>query len=746
MEGSTFSTVHIPPLGSPTEEDMFVETTTPNRIMSEVPASPRKRIDMEPTPSTTTHHLITYRPDIDGLRALAVIPVVIFHAYPKALPGGFIGVDIFFVISGYLISSILFKEHTKGTFTYADFYSRRIRRIFPALILVLAFSLTMGCLWFLAKSLKAMAATLVASTLFGANLQLMTVKQGYADATLVGDNPLLHLWSLGVEEQFYIFWPVFASLVVRMHPRVAFAIQLLVLALSFICNLALLNYDHKYAFYFPLSRFWQMAIGGLLAYVNLPLFHWSYKPALLKPAISTVISIVGLAAIVTGLAVIDEAMAFPGFWALLPTVGAVALIAAGPVTPFNKYMLGSPPLVFIGTISYPLYLWHWPLLVFARVHYPVDAVRPWFWEPSSMVLVSFVLSVATMYVVEVNLRRRKSRVLTGALCGLVVLLLALSVFVYSFPDTFSSSSRLAATVATHDGTVITEPQPNWSKPPRETQPTVASLQVTEGMFNYTGWDLLEEGSIDYMPKVLNPTSTGPVVVILGDSHANMLAPRFAYLFNLAQAANKSFPKVYLRGRSNLPTLSCTAEHASDVDFVHRVQPNVVFYSSFWLKFLRGHGQATQAANDPKCCLAGWDDPCDYQSLADVHELLGRLQAEMAALTKAGTKVFMAGSNPFGDAFHWKNMASGGKVAAVAPVNLSAFRKTHERMIALIERTAKTANATIVDLSDNQCFDDVCEVVSMREGQPPLWDTDHVRPYFAKYYLSSLDKVIAAAYE
>ncbi|KAF0708340.1 hypothetical protein As57867_006364, partial [Aphanomyces stellatus] len=190
-----------------------------------------------------THHSITYRPDIDGLRALAVIPVVIFHAYPELLPGGFIGVDIFFVISGFLISSILYKEHAKGKFTYADFYARRIRRIFPALILVLGFTLVLGCLWLLAKPLKTMAATLVAGGLFSANLQLLSYEEGYFDAS-IKENPLLHLWSLGVEEQFYILWPMFVAFVVRLPPRQAIFSLVCFCCVSFAINIALLNYDN----------------------------------------------------------------------------------------------------------------------------------------------------------------------------------------------------------------------------------------------------------------------------------------------------------------------------------------------------------------------------------------------------------------------------------------------------------------------------------------------------------------------
>ncbi|KAF0701243.1 Aste57867_8237 [Aphanomyces stellatus] len=697
----------------------------------------------------TTHatHAISYRPDIDGLRALAVVPVVLFHAYPMALPGGFIGVDIFFVISGYLISSILFKEHARGTFTYADFYSRRIRRIFPALILMLVFTLTLGCLWLLANPLRAMASTMVAGCLFGANFQLMAVKQGYADATLAADNPLLHLWSLGVEEQFYIFWPLFASLVVRLPLRLAILAQLVVLVTSFVCNVALLGFhgDNKYAFYFPLCRFWQMAVGGFLAYVNQSdvLRH----TMVMSPTAASVTAGGGLLLLVVGFAVLDETMAFPGYWALLPTLGAAALIFAGPDTPLNKYMLGSTPMVFIGHISYALYLWHWPLLVFAKVRYPVAALRAWFWEPYAMVFVAVGLSIATLYLVENHLRRRKSRYLTAVLFALVMGLLVMAIVVCSYPRVFSASARAIADVkpATLD-LPRSSSEVNWSKPPREAEITAAKIMAADDYFDFSGFVQLEAGQTDLMPKALNlNASSGRVVVILGDSHANMLAPRFKRLLELAKAANESFPTVYLRARSNTPSLSCTAEHASDVAFVHATRPDVVLYASNWIKFLRAQGQGMTPSPNPQCCLSGYTDPCLYQSRADVVEMLRRLQAEMTAFAAMGIRVFMATSNPEGDAFNWQNMLNGGHVAAVAPVRRSAFRQDHHDILSIVENAIVGANATLIDLSDNQCYDDLCQVVSMREGEPMFWDTEHIRPYYARNYATCLDQVIHAAF-
>ncbi|OQR84048.1 acyltransferase 3, partial [Achlya hypogyna] len=374
-----------------------------------------------------------YRPDIDGLRTLAVVPVVVFHAYPDLLPGGFIGVDVFFVISGFLISGILFKECQKGAFTYAGFYQRRVRRIFPTLILVLAATFWLGYLYLMAPKLKAMAATMLAGTLFGANLQVLTLEHSYFDLD-VKTNPLLHLWSLGVEEQFYIFWPFLASVVMKLSYKKAVALQAVVLVASFVTNVSFLGYhgNDKMSFYMPLSRFWQMAIGGLLAY-------WSHHGGqLTSTAYANAVSVVGLLLVVVGFVVIDETRAFPGFWALLPTVGATMLIAAGPAAVFNRYGLGNRVAVYIGKISYCLYLWHWPLLVFAIERYPDASSRPFYMQPWAMAFLSLVLSVVTFEDVEGRLRRRKSKLVTPILILGMVALAVLAGCAYKNPVSFSS--------------------------------------------------------------------------------------------------------------------------------------------------------------------------------------------------------------------------------------------------------------------------------------------------------------------
>ncbi|ELX12183.1 acyltransferase 3 [Janthinobacterium sp. HH01] len=298
------------------------------------------------------------RPDIDGLRAVAVLCIVVFHAFPEALKGGFIGVDIFFVISGFLISSIIGRQLARGHFSFADFYSRRVRRIFPALALVLAACCAAGWWIMLPGEYRQLGKHMAGGAGFVANYVLWG-ESGYFDNAAHG-KPLLHLWSLGVEEQFYIVWPALLWLAWRRGISPLTVSMVLALA-SFGLNVHAVQDDPVRAFYAPQTRFWQILAGSVLA--SLPERGEGARPWL--PALLAWLAPLGACMILAGLALITEARAIPGWWALLPTLGATLIIAAGAQAWLNRTLLSNRVLGWIGRISFPLYLWHWPLLVFA---------------------------------------------------------------------------------------------------------------------------------------------------------------------------------------------------------------------------------------------------------------------------------------------------------------------------------------------------------------------------------------------
>lgn len=334
---------------------------------------------------------VAYRPDIDGLRAIAVLAVVVFHASPRVLPGGFIGVDIFFVISGFLISGILFREAAGTGVQLADFYVRRIRRIVPALAVVLLAVAAFGWLALTNYDYRELQKHIASAAAFVSNIVLWG-EAGYFDAP-TRFKPLVHLWSLAIEEQFYLFWPPLVLLWTRKRwPVLPMAITLV--AASFGANVLLVKTDPVTAFYMPFTRMWELLLGAVLATI----VERSGAPSASR---AHIMSIGGAVLVGAGIGTITERSAFPGVVALLPTMGAAAFIAAGPTGALNRYVLASRPLVGIGLISYPLYLWHWPLLSFLQI---AEAGAPTNTQKAIAVLVAFVLATATYWLIERPLR------------------------------------------------------------------------------------------------------------------------------------------------------------------------------------------------------------------------------------------------------------------------------------------------------------------------------------------------------
>ncbi|HFL2861877.1 TPA: acyltransferase family protein [Pseudomonas aeruginosa] len=360
-----------------------------------------------------------YRADIDGLRAVAVLSVVAFHAFPEWFQGGFIGVDVFFVISGFLISSIIFKGLERGTFRFVDFYVRRIRRIFPALLLVLAASGVMGWAVLLPDEYAQLGKHIAAGAGFVSNLVLWAEASYFDSAAEL--KPLLHLWSLGVEEQFYILWPLLAWIAWRV--RIGFLWPVVLLAgASFGLCVYRLDGDPVGAFYSPLTRFWELLAGSALAWLTLRNERAECVLDVFGNDVlgRALLSASGILLLACGFVLIDRRSAFPGILALLPVLGAVLLIAAGERAWFNRVVLSNPLLVWIGLISYPLYLWHWPLLAFARIaegNVPSLEVR------ASLAVLSIVLAWLTYRLIERPVRRADP-VFGSALLPLAVMAIA----------------------------------------------------------------------------------------------------------------------------------------------------------------------------------------------------------------------------------------------------------------------------------------------------------------------------------
>ena len=369
--------------------------------------------------TTKTYLQERYRPDVDGLRGLAILSVVIFHIFPSALRGGFIGVDIFFVISGFLISSIILRNIDNDSFSFLEFYARRIRRIFPALILVLFVCLSLGYVCLFADEYKQLSRHVVRAAEFSINFTFAKKTGYFENAAAV--KPLLHLWSLAVEEQFYIVWPAVVWFCWRRNVSLLVVIVGLLLA-SFATNVIEVGGGKASYFYLPQSRSWELLLGALLAYLKLnqPGRPWVN----LQPRLTQLLHWVGPLLILLGLLTIDETRLYPYWWALLPTLGGLLVLSAPQGFWFNRSFLSSGPMVWFGLISYPLYLWHWPILSFVRI---TCGDSPSLGLRAIILLASVLAAWLTYRLVEHPLRIRRGRVVV---LGLAVAMVAVAVLAH----------------------------------------------------------------------------------------------------------------------------------------------------------------------------------------------------------------------------------------------------------------------------------------------------------------------------
>jgi len=332
-----------------------------------------------------------YRRDIDGLRAVAVLPVVAFHAGFNQLPGGFVGVDVFFVISGYLITANIFAELSRGDFSLLRFYERRVRRIAPALLAVLAATTALAYFTLLPGEMLEYARSLIASVFSASNVFFWT-QAGYFDSDS-STKLLLHTWSLSVEEQFYIVFPLLLSFVLRVFPTRLKPIIWVLMAVSFASAVASVALAPSAAFYLPHNRAWELMVGSVLALGMVPKIRaaWLRETAALS----------GLAMIGAAVLFYREQMPFPGAAAILPCLGAGLVIAAGETGPtLMGRLLSWRPVVFIGLISYSLYLWHWPVMVGAQMNSFLFGGAPAMAIKIGTVLVSIVLATISWWFIE----------------------------------------------------------------------------------------------------------------------------------------------------------------------------------------------------------------------------------------------------------------------------------------------------------------------------------------------------------
>lgn len=536
-------------------------------------------------------HQKIYRPDIDGLRAIAVSIVVLFHAFPAFIPAGFIGVDIFFVISGFLITGILLDELTDGVTLKAmlgQFYARRIKRIFPTLLVVLLATLLAAWFILLPDDYKKLGQQTMAGLGFVSNF-LFWQQAGYFDGAS-DTKPLLHLWSLAIEEQFYIFFPLILLYLHRKKINLTKALWSL-FALSVVISLYYANKNLTADFYSPLTRAWELLAGSLLAvYARKPLSLASVNS---RSHYKKYASVVAVICLLIALYFIDKTKKFPGAWAFFPVAVGVGFILAGPQTWLNKHILASKPFVWVGLISYPLYLWHWPLLVLG--HHYFGTQFDWKIKVFAIAL-AVILSALCYYLLETPIRKAKksSAFIVKALLIMALILIYLGYSVYNkqgYPKRFPSIIQQLTTV---NGNL----QDGW--------------RVGQCMLEY------EQPASQFADQCVQ-TQTHPHVFLWGDSHAGSLYPGLLalqqsgkYNFALSQRTGAMCPALLHTEMRPL----CKDLNNSTIEVIRQTKPEIVLLYGLWtvnqydLNQLAPTIQAIKSAGVKKIIMLGvpvmWD--------------------------------------------------------------------------------------------------------------------------------------------
>lgn len=528
-------------------------------------------------PLTVGRHQSGYRPDIDGLRAVAVVAVVAYHAFPSWLGGGFAGVDVFFVISGFLITGIIRAGLAERRFSLARFYARRVRRLFPALIVVFAACWAIGWVGLLPGEYAPLGAHMLAGAAFVANFSLWSDTSYFS--SVASAKPMLHLWSLGIEEQFYIFWP--AALIVLWRWRRPLVPTLLLCAASFAWCLYLSESDPTAAFYSPLARMWELLAGASLALV---------APRLDDTA-SHAASLAGALLIVLALLMLDPKSTFPGWRALAPVVGACLILAAGPRALLNRALLARPILVGIGLISYPLYLWHWPVLSYA---YLLGSDKTETGVLLALVAASVVLAWATYRFVELPIRGGPPS--ARKIAGLAAAMAAMA--------------AVAAFTVTSGGF------------PGRLQLPEAFRHLETGGYDYEAgarwqecWVADEAPVAGYAAQCRGESGDGerPSLLLWGDSQAARLYP--ALPRDVAQFTRNVCPPVL-----GLGSPSCQRSNEFVLREIARLRPSVVLMFANWA-----------------------DGPADWRPDSYVRNQLELTLAELAKVE--GTRVVFLGPSP-----------------------------------------------------------------------------------------------------
>lgn len=645
---------------------------------------------------TTQAENPAYRPDIDGLRAIAVGAVIGFHAFPSRISGGFVGVDIFFVISGFLISSIILKSAAAGNFSVIDFYSRRIKRIFPALIVMLASCLLVGWTLLFPDELKQLGKHAFSANFFVLNFVLWSEAGYFDNASEL--KPLLHLWSLSIEEQFYTLWPLFLVFFVKRGRPWIFILVLTLLSF-FLCVSGLFG---KVAnFYVPLTRAWELLCGGLLAsiqtHASLQQRIFPNRPALQRTLAET-FSVIGIVLLGLGIFSLDNTTPFPGWSSLLPVIGAVLLIASGPATLINRYILSNRLAVFIGLISYPLYLWHWPFLSFLKITDGLVLSRT---TRLAAILLAVIFAALTYLLVEKPLRHK------GNTTSLLLFITALvtAAIGYAFFAGMIHPKQVDVLMqkiadAKHD------------------DPFNSPLSTTRGLYiDNHEYRVVGDGE--------------KTTLYIGDSNMDQHWQGVETLISAGDGSRKAM----LTG-CRLPILHVHPSYKDELD----CHPTVSHAFSI---------AANDASIDTVVIGAQWRGAFSYvfeqgnqsypmDTPEGMQKAMDQLASTIKDLTSRGKTVYLLLNIPGGSEFEPHNLIKRSllgfqnAIHLEGGISLAEHRKRTETISPLLRDVAQRSGAIVLDPADFLCADNWCNAVTP-DGEVIYRDIDHLKGSYSRSY-------------
>ncbi len=662
-----------------------------------------------------------HRPDVDGLRAIAILSVLGFHAFNRLLPGGFVGVDIFFVISGYLISGILLRGLAQNTFSFANFYSRRVKRIFPALALVLVATYLAGWYLLLPDEFARVGKEIVAGAGFVANISYWR-ESGYFDQASEL-KPLLHLWSLGVEEQFYLIWPLLLFVAWKRKINLLW-MTLGILLASFVLNVVRVHAHEAATFYLLPSRLWELALGGAYA-------CWeagrTAGPRPLTPlwpsgrvgsegrVACQVLAGLGLLLLLFSVVYLKSSLVFPGWWALPPTLGSIMLIAAGPSAWVNRNVLASRPMVFIGLISYPLYLWHWPLLSLDYIVAPATATPA---VRIVLLLIAGVLAWLTYEFVERPIRSNRSPAYVA------------------FP--------LAGVVAAI-GTVGFLALEGAAMPRSGNYGLEKIIEAANGIA-FPGPHLHEFGSGEI--PLRRQGTNARTALFMGDSFIEQYYPRLDWLLQTDPKGTESVAFATSGGCPPIPNvrenhhLSCVGLFDRAEQFAEDPNVNVIVIGANWVGYFLAmdprYSYYFDDGHDPEKMLLG--SPGAEMALAELQSMITRFKKE-------GKDVYLVLQSPNDDRLNPRALIGSRWGSASFRINLPIIRKdtltqSMQPIVARLRRIAALTGARVIDPVDYLCGT-YCPVMT-RDGLPIYRDEGHLNPRYVRANVRYFDSVVMRA--